>query len=214
MRTFVSWQCARRSRCGRAGGQVGGAARSRPRSSTARRSTAGKATAKICRVEDGAIVGGSLDNKVARNEFLCTTRDLRRLRAEAEVQAARRRRRQRRRAVPHQAHPQQSRGQRLPGGHGRRLVGQALRRVAPQQGAGRTGSGEDEGRHQGQRLERLRDPCEGKHIQLWVNGIQTVDYTEDGCRRSTPPASSPCRSTAAPRARRRYKDITIVDLTK
>ena len=29
---------------------------------------------KIFRVEDGAIVAGSLDNKIARTEFLCTTR--------------------------------------------------------------------------------------------------------------------------------------------
>ena len=31
-------------------------------------------TAKTWRVEDGAIVGGSLDAVVPRNEFLCTTK--------------------------------------------------------------------------------------------------------------------------------------------
>src|SRR5438128_12384741 len=31
-------------------------------------------TAKTWRVEDGAIVGGSLDTVVPRNEFLCTTK--------------------------------------------------------------------------------------------------------------------------------------------
>src|SRR5438046_2112295 len=31
-------------------------------------------TAKTWRVEDGAIVGGSLDTTVPRNEFLCTTK--------------------------------------------------------------------------------------------------------------------------------------------
>src|SRR5213082_3280333 len=31
-------------------------------------------TAKTWRVEDGAIVGGSLDSAVPRNEFLCTTK--------------------------------------------------------------------------------------------------------------------------------------------
>ena len=30
---------------------------------------------KIFRVEDGAIVGGTLSERIARNEFLCTTRD-------------------------------------------------------------------------------------------------------------------------------------------
>ena len=29
---------------------------------------------KIFRVQDGAIVGGTLANKIARNEFLCTTK--------------------------------------------------------------------------------------------------------------------------------------------
>ena len=73
---------------------------------------------------------------VPRNEFLCTTKTLRRLRAEGEVQAARRQGEgQRRRAVPHQAHPEAPRGQRLPGRHRPGLLGRPLRRVAPQQGA-------------------------------------------------------------------------------
>ncbi|HVX62525.1 MAG TPA: family 16 glycoside hydrolase, partial [Pirellulales bacterium] len=30
---------------------------------------------KVFRIEDGAIVGGSLEHKIARNEFLCTERE-------------------------------------------------------------------------------------------------------------------------------------------
>ena len=43
--------------------------------------------------------------------------------------------------------------------------------------------------------------AEGNHIQFWINGFQTVDYTETDPSHRDRPASSPCRFTADRRAR-------------
>src|SRR5258706_1070315 len=64
---------------------------------------------KIFRIEAGAIVGGSLKDKIARNEFL-HEKSLQRLRASAEGEALRRRCCQRGNTVPDQAHSQRPRG--------------------------------------------------------------------------------------------------------
>ena len=55
--------------------------------------------------------------------------------------------------------------------------------------------------------------AEGKRIQLWINGFQTVDYTE------TDPAIDATgviavQIHAGPPSQAWYKDITIVNLTK
>ncbi len=55
--------------------------------------------------------------------------------------------------------------------------------------------------------------AEGKRIQLWINGFQTVDYTEEdpGDRRHGVIA---VQIHGGPPSQAWYKDITIVDLTK
>ena len=113
---------------------------------------------KIFRIEDGAIVAGTLDNKIARNEFLCTTQTYGDFELRLKVKLL---------GGDNANAGMQFRTKRIPnhheviglsGRHGRRLVGCALRRIAAEQGAHRTRPGEDEGRHQGRRVERLRDP--------------------------------------------------------
>ena len=93
-------------------------------------------TEKTWQIEDGVIVGGSLETVVPRNEFLCTTKTygdfelkvvFKLLGDRAKANAGH--------AVPHQAHPEPPRGHRLPGRHGAGLLGRAVRRVAAQQGA-------------------------------------------------------------------------------
>ena len=71
------------------------------------------------------------------------------LRAPPEREIAGRRQGQRGRPVSHQANPQPPRSHRVPSRHGHRLVGRAVRRIAPQESVEGTGSGEDEGRDQG-----------------------------------------------------------------
>ncbi len=80
---------------------------------------------KVFRIEDGAVVGGSMKEGVKRNEFLCTTRDYAnfelRLKfkllgkgANGGIQN------------PQPARPRQQRGQWLSGRSGRWLLGLAL----------------------------------------------------------------------------------------
>jgi hypothetical protein len=136
-------------------------------------------TDKTWRVEDGAIVGGSLDTMVPRNEFLCTTKSygdfelkvtFKLLGDKAKANAG-----------------VQFRTKRIPKHH--EVIGY-------QADVGQTywGALYDESR----RAKVLAGPtkeamekivkfddwneykirCEGPHIQLWLNGTRTVDYTE------------------------------------
>ncbi len=110
---------------------------------------------KSFRVEEGAIVAGTLKEKIPRNEFLATEKEygdfelrlkfklLGGEKANAGVQ------------IRSQRIPEPSRDDRLPGGYGRWLVGRTLRRVAAKQdpdGAQKGGRGQ--GAQAGQ-LERL-----------------------------------------------------------
>ena len=138
-------------------------------------------TEKTWKIEDGVIVGGSLDTVVPRNEFLCTTKTY----GDFELKVTFKLTGDKAKAnagdsVPHQAHPEAPRGQRLPGRHGPGLLGRALRRVAAEQGA-----------RQARRKEVIEKlvkhddwneyviRCEGPRIRLWLNGTLTVDYTEE-----------------------------------
>jgi hypothetical protein len=55
--------------------------------------------------------------------------------------------------------------------------------------------------------------AEGKHIQLWLNGVQTVDYTETDPTIETAGVICP-QIHAGPPSEAWYKDITIIDLSK
>ena len=136
-------------------------------------------TAKTWRIENGEIVGGSLTEKVAHNEFLATRKSYAnfelRLKfkltgTEGQINAG-----------------VQIRSERLPD-HFEMIGYQA------DLGEKYYGALYDESRRKKvlaapeadviakalklNEWNEYRIRCEGKHIQLWINGVQTVDYTE------------------------------------
>ena len=132
---------------------------------------------KVFRVRDGAIVGGSLDTPVARNEFLCTTQSYGdfelRLKFKVLGQGANA--------------GVQIRSRRVPNHH--EMIG-----YQADLGDGWWGCLYDESRRnrvlagpapadRGRVVKRgewndYTIRCQGRRIQLWINGQQTVDYTE------------------------------------
>ena len=135
-------------------------------------------TQKSFRIEDGAIVGGSLSERVPRNEFLCTRKAYRNfvLRLKFKV-------------VGKGANAGvQIRSKRIPNHY--EVIGYQADLGDPEW----WGSLYDESRrkitlaksdpNQIRKILKRNDwndyliQCEGKHIQLWINGVQTVDYTE------------------------------------
>jgi hypothetical protein len=130
------------------------------------------------RVVDGAIVGGSLKQRVPRNEFLCTTKQYAdfelRLQfkllgqgANAGVQIRSRRIPNHHEMIGYQA----DLGDRWWGC----LYDESRRRKVlagpPRQERSKPVSAEQ--------WNDYRILCQGRRIQLWINGQQTVDYTED-----------------------------------
>jgi hypothetical protein len=136
-------------------------------------------TAKTWRIADGAFVGGSLAEKVPHNEFLATKKSY----ANFEL-------RLKFKLVGTEGFINggvQFRSQRIPNNF--EMIG-----YQADEGDGYYGSLYDESR----RRKTLATPdkaliekilkkddwndyrirCEGRHIQLWINGTQTVDYTE------------------------------------
>jgi hypothetical protein len=135
-------------------------------------------TNHIWRIEDGALVGGSLKERVARNEFLCTTREYTnfvlhvrfKLMGEGVNSGV------------------QFRTKRIPNNH--EVSGYQADLGDP----GWWGCIYDESRRNKVLAKSDMDAvnkvlkrddwnqytirCEGKHIQLWINGVQTCDYTE------------------------------------
>jgi hypothetical protein len=132
---------------------------------------------KIFRVEDGAIVGGSLKEPIARNEFLCTQRDF----GDFEL-------RLKFKVLGEGANGGvQIRSRRIPNHH-------EVKGYQADLGDGWWGSLYDESRRN--KILSAADPatvkqvlrrndwndytilCQGRRIQLSINGRQTVDYTE------------------------------------
>lgn len=137
--------------------------------------------AKIFRVDDGAIVGGSLQDKIEHNHFLATKAQFEnfelRLKARLVGQG--------------DNAGVQFRSQRIPNHH--EVIGyQADIGLAGEQNI--WGALYDESRRRkflatgdNEQLQKLVNKdgwnelvvrCEGPRIQIWVNGLQTVDYTE------------------------------------
>ena len=133
--------------------------------------------AKTFRIEDGAIVGGSLKAPVPRNEFLTTTREF----GDFEL-------RLKFKVLGKGANAGvQIRSRRIPDHH--EMIG-----YQADLGDGWWGSLYDESRRA--KMLATADPqvvkaavkhddwndykirCEGKRVRLWINGRQTVDYTE------------------------------------
>ena len=167
----------------------------------------------IFRIEGGAIVGGSLKDKIVRNEFLCTTRvygdfELRlkfKLLGGDTANAG-----------------VQFRTKRIPDNH-------EVSGYQADMGAGWWGALYDESRRNkvliGPDQEKMKEVvkpsewndyvirAEGPRIQLWINGVQTVDYVENDPSIESRGVICP-QIHAGPPGEAWYKDITILDLTK
>src|SRR5215208_6993843 len=133
----------------------------------------------IFRIEDGAIVGGTLKDKIARNEFLCTTRTYGDFELRLKVKLL---------GGDAANAGVQFRTRRIPDNH--EVIG-----YQADLGQHYWGSLYDESR----RKKTLKSPdaaqikdlvrvgewndyvirAEGPRIRLWLNGVQTVDYTEE-----------------------------------
>jgi hypothetical protein len=136
-------------------------------------------TDKTWKVEDGAIAGGSLETTVPRNEFLCTTKsygdfELKvkfkllgdKAKANAGVQFRTKRIPKHFEVIGYQADVGQD--------YWGALYDESRRAKVL---AGPT----KELREKIVKYEDWNDytiRCEGPHIQLWLNGMKTVDYTE------------------------------------
>ena len=136
---------------------------------------------KVFRVADGAIVGGSLKERVARNEFLCTTKEYGdfELRLKARL------------VGKGENAGVQFRSRRIPNHH--EVIGYQCD-IGTAGGKSIWGALYDESRRKKflatgdhDKLSKTVKPtdfndlvirCEGPRVQLWVNGLQTIDYTE------------------------------------
>ncbi|MGD9644655.1 MAG: DUF1080 domain-containing protein [Pirellulales bacterium] len=129
------------------------------------------------RVEEGAIVAGSLEKRIPRNEFLCTTKEY----GDFEL-------RLKFKLIGRGANAGvQLRSRRIPNHH-------EMRGYQADMGQGWWGCLYDESRRNRvlaspdkAELAKILKPddwndyrirCQGRRIQLWINGLQTVDYTE------------------------------------
>ena len=133
---------------------------------------------KIFRIEKGAIVGGTLKEKIARNEFLCTKEVYKNFILKLEVKLL---------GGPKANAGIQIRTKRIPNHH--EVIG-----YQADMGQGWWGSLYDESRRRTTLAKadaavikkvlklyewnRYEIRCEGKRIRLFINGTQTVDYTE------------------------------------
>src|ERR1051325_6681776 len=136
-------------------------------------------TNKTFRIQDGAIVGGTMQAKIPRNEFLCTTRDYTNFvlklkfkllggpQANAGVQFRTKRHEHDNEVSGYQADMgdpswwgclyDESRRNKVLAKSDMTQVSKVLK-------------------HEDWNEYKIK--CEGKRIQLWINGQQTVDYTE------------------------------------
>jgi Domain of Unknown Function (DUF1080) len=166
------------------------------------------------RIEEGAIVGGSLDRVVPRNEFLCTTRNYGdfelkvkfkllgdRSQANAGVQFRTRR-------IPR--HHEVSGYQADIGQHywGALYDESRRNRILAQPNRSDV---EKLVKHEGWNDYVIR--CEGRRIRLWLNGTLTVDYTEQDAKIERTGIIG-LQIHGGAKAKVYYKDITIEELAK
>jgi 3-keto-disaccharide hydrolase/HEAT repeats len=129
------------------------------------------------RIEDGAVVAGSLEKRIPNNEFLCTTKEYADFELRLQVKL-----------LGDGANAGiQIRSQRVPNHH-------EVSGYQADMGEGYWGALYDESRRN--KILTAPDPevmakvlnagdwndyvirCVGKRVQLWINGFRTVDYTE------------------------------------
>jgi hypothetical protein len=169
-------------------------------------------TAKTWKVEDGAIVGGSLDTAVPRNEFLCTTKNYENFELKVKFKL-----------VGDKAKANagvQFRTKRIPNHH-------EVSGYQADAGQDYWGALYDESRRNKvlakpakeviEKLVKYDDwneyviHCEGPRIQLWLNGKQTVDYTEED-KKVERSGVIGLQIHGGAKAKAYYKDITIQEL--
>ncbi len=169
---------------------------------------------ELFRVEQGAIVGGTMKAPIARNEFLCTNAEYDDFELRLKVKLV---------GDPAKANAGiQFRSQRIPDHH--EVIG-----YQADMGQGYWGALYDESR----RKKVLATPAadvlakalkrddwndyvisaEGKHIRLTLNGVTTVDYTE--ADETIPQRGRICvQIHAGPASEAWYKDLTLQTLKK
>jgi hypothetical protein len=167
----------------------------------------------IFRIEDGAIVGGSLKQKIARNEFLCTTKDYGDFELRLKVKLV---------GGDDANAGVQFRTKRIPNNH-------EVSGYQADMGTGWWGGLYDESRRKkvlkGPDQQRMKQVIKagdwndyviravGTRIQLSLNGVQTVDYMEQDPSIERRGVICPQIHAGAP-AEAWYKDITVVDLSR
>ena len=164
---------------------------------------------QIFRIENGALVGGSLKDKIARNEFLCTDKEYSDFVLRARFKLL---------GDPAKANAGiQFRSQRIPNDH--EVIG-----YQADMGQNYWGALYDESRRKKvlaqPNLDELRKVlklndwndyeirAEGKRIRLSINGVQTVDYTEADDT-ITQTGCICVQIHSGPPSEAWYKDITI-----
>jgi len=168
--------------------------------------------AKTWRVEDGAIVGGSLETTVPRNEFLCTTKTYGDFELKLKFKLV---------GDKKSANAGvQFRTKRIPKHH-------EVSGYQADIGAGYWGALYDESRRNKvlakpdaktlENLVKIDDwndytiRAEGAHIRLWLNGKLTVDYTEKDEKIDRTGVIA-VQVHGGAKAKVHYKDISIVEL--
>jgi hypothetical protein len=167
----------------------------------------------IFRIQDGAVVGGTLDRRIARNEFLCTTKTYGDFELRLKVKLL---------GGEGANAGIQFRTSRIPNHH-------EVSGYQADMGKGYWGALYDESRRnkilKGPDQEKMKSViklddwndyrirAEGRRIQIWVNGTQTVDYVEEDPKIETAGVSC-LQIHGGPPSEAWYKDITLTDLSK
>jgi len=167
----------------------------------------------IFRIQDGAIVGGTLERKIARNEFLCTTKTYGDFALRLKVKLL---------GGDGANAGIQFRTSRIPNHH-------EVSGYQADMGVGWWGALYDESRRnkvlKGPDQEKMKSVikvddwndyvirAEGRRIQLWINGVQTVDYVEEDPKIETTGLLCP-QIHGGPPSEAWYKDITLLTLSR
>jgi hypothetical protein len=167
----------------------------------------------MSRQQDGAVVGGTLDRRIARNEFLCTTKTYGDFELRLKVKLL---------GGQGANAGIQFRTSRIPNHH-------EVSGYQADMGTGYWGALYDESRRnkilKGPDQEKMKSViklddwndyrirAEGRRIQIWVNGVQTVDYVEEDPKIEATGVSC-LQIHGGPPSEAWYKDITLTDLSK
>ena len=168
---------------------------------------------KMFRIEEGAIVGGNLKDKIPHNEFLCTKKSYSDFELRLKVKLL---------GGEKSNAGIQFRTKRIPNHH-------EVSGFQADMGVSWWGALYDESRRN--KMLARPDPekiknlvkhndwndyvirAQGNRIQLWLNGVQTIDYTEEDPKIETSGIIG-LQIHGGPPAEAWYKDIVLIDLAK